>query len=343
MNRVTVANFTDELKNQDINDVFREFYRIEEVLDRTEWYVQSYVVVRLVTIIEQFFRGIVVIQLRDGRMKPPQEIVLRVDNLKNATSVSTEVVISASYNFQNINAIEKFLHDANIISNSHIQNKIEIKKLKKLFEFRHNIVHTVSLPKPNIRLRDYHAKAEELMQLVYCMIYGDNNNFYLSKGMALAQLNKHDDALKWYNKVINHIFNLYYYKGKSLANLSRYKEAIACFDEAVKLDPKHAAAFNNKGNSLAALGMHEKAIACYNDAIRLDPDDAAAYHNKGNSLAALGKHEEAIACYNDAIRLDPKHAAAFNNKGNSLAALGMHEKAIACYSDAARLGSDDAE
>ena len=60
-------------------------------------------------------------------------------------------------------------------------------------------------------------------------------------------------------------------KGIDLCELERYEEAIACFDAAIRLDPRLSDAWNNKGMSLHGLERYEEAIACFDAAIRLDP------------------------------------------------------------------------
>ena len=151
-------------------------------------------------------------------------------------------------------------------------------------------------------------------------------------------------------------------------------------------------AYNNRGAGYHEQGDNDRAIADYNEAIRLDPKDALAYDNRGNASAAQGRlrprhrrlqrgdparsqgrvglqqpghrlvpcqeatttapsptttrrsgsirstpsptttgatpatpratYDRAIADYNEAIRLDPKDAAAYNNRGNRLARQG---------------------
>ena len=98
-------------------------------------------------------------------------------------------------------------------------------------------------------------------------------------------------------------------------NQGKYNEAIKAYDEAIRLDPKHAAAWNNKGIALNNQGKYNEAIEAYDEAIRLDPNYAAAWNNKGIALNNQGKYDEAIKAYDEAIRLDPNYAAAWNNKG----------------------------
>jgi tetratricopeptide (TPR) repeat protein len=62
---------------------------------------------------------------------------------------------------------------------------------------------------------------------------------------------------------------------------------------------------------------YDKAVADYTDAIRLDPKCVAAFNNRGSAWEAKGEYDKAIQDFDDAIRLDPKDAAAFNNRGNA--------------------------
>ena len=120
-------------------------------------------------------------------------------------------------------------------------------------------------------------------------------------------------------------------EGNDWRDKGEFLKAIECYDEAIRLKPDDAAAYNNKGVALSALGRKEEAIECYDEAIRLKPDNAAAYNNKGNALSALGRKEEAIACYDEAIKRKPDDATAYNNKGNALSDLGRYSKAAECF------------
>ena len=95
-------------------------------------------------------------------------------------------------------------------------------------------------------------------------------------------------------------------------------KAIADYNEAIRLDPKDAVAYNNCGNAWRAKKEHDKAIADYNEAIRLDPSIAMTYNNRGLAWNNKKEHDKAIADYNEAIRIDPKLAWAYIGRAVTL-------------------------
>ncbi len=134
------------------------------------------------------------------------------------------------------------------------------------------------------------------------------------------------------------------YNNRGLAkyDLGNKQEAIADYNEAIRLKPDYAFAYNNRGLAKYDLGDKKGAIADYNEAIRLKPDYAFAYHNRGLAKYDLGDKQEAIADYNQAIRLNPNYDRAYHNRGNAKSALGDKQGAIADYNEAIRLNPNHA-
>ena len=167
---------------------------------------------------------------------------------------------------------------------------------------------------------------------------GAYTEFYI--GLTSHKKGKYEDAIKHYDETIRinpqHAAT-YNNRGNAKHALDRHEEAIADYTNAIHLNPQYADVYNNRGTAKSALGRHEEAIADYNEAIRLNPQLAEAYYNRGDAKSALGRHEEAIADYNEAIRLNPQYADAYNNRGTAKSALGKHEEAIADYDQAIRL------
>lgn len=103
------------------------------------------------------------------------------------------------------------------------------------------------------------------------------------------------------------------------------RKAIEYLDEAIKLKPDSAEAFNNRGNAYNDLGEYQRAIENYNEAIRLKPQHASAFYNRGFTYDDLGQHQRAIEDYNEAIRLKPGNIDAYYNRGNDYFIQGNKE------------------
>ena len=91
-----------------------------------------------------------------------------------------------------------------------------------------------------------------------------------------------------------------------------YDLAIASFTEALKLNPKDAAACNMRAVAHAKKGEFDPAIADYTEALRIDPKLVTAWFMRGKARQEKGDHDLALADFNEAVRLDPKNMAACN-------------------------------
>ena len=130
-------------------------------------------------------------------------------------------------------------------------------------------------------------------------------------------------------------FNSAYNKGES----GDKQGAIADYNQAIKIKPDYAYAYNNRGSAKDDLGDYQGAIADYNQAINIKPDYADAYNNRGIAKKNLGDKQGAIADYNQAINIKPDYALAYNNRGVAKSDLGDNQGAIADYNQAAQLYS----
>ena len=60
-----------------------------------------------------------------------------------------------------------------------------------------------------------------------------------------------------------------------------YQGAIADFNQAIKINPNYAQAYNNRGGIRYELGDKQGAIADFNQAIKINPNYANAYYDRG--------------------------------------------------------------
>src|SRR5262245_39601535 len=129
----------------------------------------------------------------------------------------------------------------------------------------------------------------------------------------------------------NDLASTYYNRAIAYRQKSDLDNAISDYNDAIKINPKHARAFNNRGTIYKEKGDLDRAIADFSEAIRLDPKFTAAYFNRGNAYDDKRDDEKALADLEAAIKLDPKSAAALTVRGIVWRRKGDIDKAVADF------------
>ena len=101
-------------------------------------------------------------------------------------------------------------------------------------------------------------------------------------------------------------------RGHTLMVKGLADRAIADFDEAIRLKPSSASAFNHRGLAYRKKGDNARAIQEYTTAVTLNPVYALAYNNRGYVYESMGEREKAIADFNRALLLDGSLTGAFD-------------------------------
>jgi tetratricopeptide (TPR) repeat protein len=104
-----------------------------------------------------------------------------------------------------------------------------------------------------------------------------------------------------------------------------------------------AGALYERGNAKFDAGKLEDAIADYNQALKLDPRNARAFNNRALAQSALGKTDAALADYGQAIKLDPGYVRAYKNRLPLLEQKGDLRTIAADYNQLAALDADNAD
>ena len=159
------------------------------------------------------------------------------------------------------------------------------------------------------------------------------------EGTAFGKEGDHEKAIEKLDEAIRldpqYAF-AYNNRGISYSNLEQYQRAIYDYDEAIRIDPQYGNAYSNRGNVYRRLGQHHRAIEDYDEAIRLNPDKASYYNNRGNAYADLGQYQQALKDHTKAIELEPS-ALRYNNRGIAYTNLGQYGQALKDYDEAIRL------
>ena len=98
---------------------------------------------------------------------------------------------------------------------------------------------------------------------------------------------------------------MHYDDAQKLIDQDQLELAIAVLDEAIRLDPGYADAYNRRGVARISAGEPQGAIEDFTAAIILNLELDDAYRNRGAAYLNLGYSELAIENLNEAIRLNP--------------------------------------
>jgi tetratricopeptide (TPR) repeat protein len=115
--------------------------------------------------------------------------------------------------------------------------------------------------------------------------------------------------------------------------------AYSHLDEAIRLDPRDAAAFDVRARIWRDWGFPNQGLADANRAVQLAPESAAAANTLGTLWQALGHGGEARHWYERALMLDPTAAFAMNNlcyasiTGKQVTAVDTCRRAVAMAPD----------
>ena len=94
-------------------------------------------------------------------------------------------------------------------------------------------------------------------------------------------------------------------RGTAYSGMGARDRALADFDEAIKLDPKFAAAYFGRGLARSWEDLDRK-IADFSETIRLDPKFVEAWEYRGSAYRIKKDYDRAIAEYSKSIRLNPQ-------------------------------------
>ena len=337
----------DRLPKQSIDDVLIEYYRLESVIkSNLDEHQKKYVIIRLVTIVEQFFRCVVEIKFRNVPSTIPEKMELDTRIIDEAVgglsiAVRKEIknkMISLTYSFQGTDAIKSEMDKFNIRV---FGCEVKEKDVKKLFKLRHIFVHSVESQQLQFEeIRRYYTIIEKLMKKVLDQMKNMSFSFYAVKGVAfskLGNLSVADECFKialddFKSAIESTPNNPDLHLGLALAemDLGNYSKAVESYTNAIERGANNWMAYLGKGDALYKLGQMDNAIIFFDKAIYVEPNSAYTYYIKGKAQYNLGKAEIALACFDRAIESKPDSILLHFEKWVVLKELGMSIWADTC-------------
>ena len=130
--------------------------------------------------------------------------------------------------------------------------------------------------------------------------------------------------------------------GALFGQSEKLDDALFAHENAVRINPKDAEAYNNMSVALQELGRLEEAEASCRQAVALEPEYAEAHYNLGVTLRELGNLEEAEINLKRALDLKPGYSEAHSELGIMLHRQRRLEEAAVSFRQAISLQSDDA-
>lgn len=148
------------------------------------------------------------------------------------------------------------------------------------------------------RQQEWEQQTEELSQRIeeWSNVYSANN-YDGAEATFLAIVSKYPDSpTEDYAKVYYDLVNKLHSQGK-------VETAVIVYQQAIRLDSRHAEAHNAIGEIRAKQGQMEEAIAQYQQALSIKPEYADALKNLGMVLWIENKQTEAVATLEKAKNL----------------------------------------
>jgi tetratricopeptide (TPR) repeat protein len=171
---------------------------------------------------------------------------------------------------------------------------------------------------------------------------GEDGSTIIIKGVNRETLEKMrtypSKAINDYNEAIR--LNPQYalaYNNRGIAT-----QSIEDFTEAIKCNPNYYEAYFNRGCFYDYKGEEDKAFADYSEAIKLNQNYAQAYVARGD-IYRWGKRDyvNAVNDYTEAIRTDPNYTKAYIKRGGNYLNKREFDKAVYDFSEAIRLSPKD--
>ncbi|UCC38746.1 MAG: tetratricopeptide repeat protein [Candidatus Aminicenantes bacterium] len=153
----------------------------------------------------------------------------------------------------------------------------------------------------------------------------------LSKGVDLFRLGNYDEAIKYFEKLIEKFpssIEGYYNIGLCYLRKGEVDKAVASLEKAVELNPESIEAHFALGECYFSKGETEKAMSTFTQAVDLQPDNPKAHYNLAIVFYKHDMLDEALSSFAKTIELNPKFSSAYYQAALACIKKGDFQKAI---------------
>ena len=109
-------------------------------------------------------------------------------------------------------------------------------------------------------------------------------------------------------------------------------KALHAYNQAVKLNPNHAAVYASRGAAFFFAGDYASAQEDFVEVLKINPYQANAYTALASAVAAQGDYTTALTLVNQALLLTPDKPEVFFTRGGINFMLGKYDQAVQDYS-----------
>jgi tetratricopeptide (TPR) repeat protein len=161
---------------------------------------------------------------------------------------------------------------------------------------------------------------------------------HLTKGMVAQVLNRHEEALSHFEKVLeidpeNTQGKVYSAICHTLINndVEKNKTALATLNEILKTDPNNKTCLYYKALAMKNLNKLKDAEEALKRLLVIAPHSYEALNQLGQIYALERQHFDAIDCFDKALTINSNDSSSLRLKGVSLYHVGIYDEALDCF------------
>lgn len=184
-------------------------------------------------------------------------------------------------------------------------------------------------------LEDGHELHEvEIADLKNKTSYGKYPEHFIARGEQQLKDKEHFRALanaRVASKLNPALPEPYLLQAKVYAAMKATELANACYDQAIKVAPRHVPSYRARAEARMTLYSYAGASADYTQAVRLDPKDGYSWGRRAQALLALRRYAEATDSCSRALTINPGDTFARFQRGRAYVLDGKPTKAVADF------------